>query len=130
MKHFKKEQVVCNELMMSTIKMWSHATKSALNYEIGKLLLEGLGVVDMPNSKVGIESRLAKRNEGNTSVRLNGDADRVHSISVRKFYPHGNHQSIIRVQSQAGSAISLIADHCEFDEYGANERKKPRSGQS
>jgi hypothetical protein len=87
----------------------------------GKLLLNGFGIVDMPNDKVGVDFGLTKDNEGNVSVIMSGAKDQVHSISLVKFYPSENYQEIIQRQLQVGDSVKLIADHCRLDEYGNRE---------
>lgn len=94
-------------------------SNSPLNalYRSGTLLLNGFGIVEVPDGKSGAEAGVRKANEGEVGVTLNGDAGRVHSVSLVKFFASDDYQAILQKQLGQGASIEPIAGQCEFD-YG------------
>ncbi|MGO1069118.1 hypothetical protein [Lysobacter sp. CA199] len=94
----------------------SNAPENA-RYRSGTLLLSGFGAVEVPDGKAGAEAGTRQANEGEVGVTLNGDAERVHSFSLVKFYASDDYQGILRNQLGPGTSLKPIAGQCELD-YG------------
>lgn len=87
-------------------------------YRSGTLLLSGFGMVEVPDGKTGAEAGTRQANEGEVGATLNGDAERVHSLVLVKFYANENYQDVLQRQFGPGVAIRSIAGQCELD-YGS-----------
>lgn len=94
----------------------SNAADNA-RYRSGTLLLSGFGTVEVPDGKQGAEAGTRQANEGEVGLTLNGDADRVHSVTLVKFYASEDYQPVLQRQFGPGAAVEPIAGQCELD-YG------------
>jgi hypothetical protein len=83
----------------------------------GTLMLNGFGMVDVPDGHQGAEAGTRQDNEGHAGVTLGGDAKSVQSLALLKFYPSKNYQVILQKQFDGGVSIRPIADACALD-YG------------
>lgn len=83
----------------------------------GTLMLNGFGMVDVPDGQQGAEAGTKQDNEGHAGVTLSGDAESVQSLSVLKFYPSENYQDILQKQFDGGVSIRPIASACTLG-YG------------
>ena len=82
----------------------------------GRLLLIGFGPAKLPNGKTGVDYGTVDGNEGESGVTLDGDSERVQSLSVKKFYFSEDYQGILQRQIGIGSAIKRVADACTPEE--------------
>ncbi|MFL7996850.1 hypothetical protein [Xanthomonas vasicola] len=82
------------------------------NFREGTLLLDGFGMVDVPDGNQGAEAGVKKINEGESGLTLNGDAQNVHSIAVKKFYVSPEYADVVRRQLPVASTVRLIAGDC------------------
>lgn len=87
----------------------------------GRLRLEGFGEVDLPDGETGADAGLARGNEGDSGVTLNGTADRVNEIAVVKFYPSDDYPAVLRGQFPDAAKIVLEAE-CAADDDGQQTR--------
>lgn len=83
----------------------------------GTLMLDGFGMVDVPDGQQGAEAGTKQDNEGHAGVTLSGDAESVQSLAVLKFYPSKNYQDILQKQFNGSASIQPMADACALD-YG------------
>ena len=81
----------------------------------GKLLLAGFSETDLPNGKSGAEADYTRGNEGESGITLNGTADHVTSIAVRKFYPDTDYSKVLGNQFSQGTNRA-IASNCKLAE--------------
>ncbi|NIK08105.1 hypothetical protein FHY11_001571 [Xanthomonas arboricola] len=88
-------------------------------YRSGTLLLDGFVVVDVPDGGQGAEGGTKQANEGESGITLNGDAQSVQSIAVKKFYASPEYAEVLKRQLPMATAVRLIADKCVGDEEGA-----------
>lgn len=82
----------------------------------GRLLLAGFGAAKLPNGKTGADYAMVEGNEGESGATLDGDSERVHAISVRKFYFSEDYQGILQRQIGTSNSIKRIADSCTPEE--------------
>lgn len=83
----------------------------------GTLMLNGFGMVDVPDGQQGAEAGTKQDNEGHAGVTLSGNVESVQSIAVLKFYPSKNYQDILQKQFDGSTSIRPMADACALD-YG------------
>lgn len=83
----------------------------------GTLMLNGFGMVAVPDDRQGAEAGTKQENEGHAGVTLSGNAESVQSLAVLKFYPSKNYQNILQKQFDGGVSIRPMADACALD-YG------------
>ncbi|MCC5091314.1 hypothetical protein [Xanthomonas campestris] len=86
-----------------------------LRFREGTLLLDGFGIVDVPDGNQGAEAGVKKVNEGESGVTLNGDAQNVHSIAVKKFYVSPEYADVVKRQLPSATSLRLIAGDCAAD---------------
>ncbi|MEN9154055.1 hypothetical protein P2C08_21415 [Xanthomonas perforans] len=87
-------------------------------YRSGTLLLDGFGAVDVPDGGQGAEVAPNQANEGESGITLNGDAQSVQSIAVKKFYASPEYSEVLKRQLPAATSVRLIADKCGGDDDG------------
>ncbi|MCC4635327.1 MULTISPECIES: hypothetical protein [Xanthomonas] len=87
-------------------------------YRSGTLLLDGFGPVDVPDGDQGAEGGAKQANEGESGITLNGDAQTVQSIAVKKFYASPEYAEVLKRQLPMATAVRLIADTCAGDGDG------------
>ncbi|WP_228736615.1 hypothetical protein [Xanthomonas euvesicatoria] len=87
-------------------------------FRSGTLLLDGFAMVDVPSSGEGSDKSAKQANEGESGVTLNGDAQSVKSVAVKKFYASPDYAQILKRQLPVTAAVRLIADTCTGDENG------------
>jgi len=83
----------------------------------GTFVLNGFGMVDVPDGQQGAEAGTKQDNEGHAGVTLSGDVGSVQSLAVLKFYPSENYQDILQKQFDGSVSIRPIASTCTLD-YG------------
>ena len=94
------------------------ASAPDLAYErSGTLMLDGFGMVDVPDGQQGAEAGTKQDNEGHAGVTLGGDIGSVRSLAVLKFYPSENYQDILQKQFDDNVSIRPITSTCTLD-YG------------
>jgi hypothetical protein len=81
----------------------------------GTLTLVGFGDADLPDGKVGADAGVRRGNEGESGLTLSGDADRVNEVSVVKFYPSDDYESILQQQFAVGATLVPEADRCALN---------------
>lgn len=87
-------------------------------YRAGTLVLSGFdGTVEVPDGKAGAEAGTRQANEGEVGATLNGDAERVHSLVLVKFYASEDYQAVLQRQFGAGVEVRPLAGQCQLD-YG------------
>lgn len=87
-------------------------------YRSGTLLLDGFASVDLPDGGQGAEEGAKQANEGESGITLNGDAQSVQSIAVKKFYASPEYAEVLKRQLPMAAAVRLIADACTGDGDG------------
>ena len=88
------------------------------NFRSGTLLLDGFGMVDVPDGNQGLDARVKKSNEGESGLTLNGDAQNVHLIAVKKFYVSPEYADVVKRQLPVTATVRLIAGDCREDMEG------------
>lgn len=84
-------------------------------YRRGTLMLAGFGLVDVPDGGQGADQGTKQANEGNAGITLNGDANKVYSIAVQKFYASEDYRRILANQLTPSDTVSVVADQCQLD---------------
>ncbi|MFS8376516.1 hypothetical protein EIQ03_16320 [Xanthomonas campestris pv. raphani] len=86
-----------------------------LRFREGTLLLDGFGMVDVPDGNQGAEAGVKKVNEGESGITLSGDSQSVHSIAVKKFYVSPEYADVVKRQLPSATSLRLIAGDCAAD---------------
>lgn len=81
-------------------------------------MLDGFGAVDVPDGGQGAEVAPKQANEGESGITLNGDAQSVRSIAVKKFYASPEYAEVLKRQLPAAISVRLIAEKCWGDDDG------------
>lgn len=84
----------------------------------GTLVLDGFGMVDVPDGNQGVDAGVKKSNEGESGLTLTGDAQNVHSIAIKKFYVSTEYADVVKRQLPVTATISRIAGDCGEDKAG------------
>ncbi|WP_228441987.1 hypothetical protein [Xanthomonas campestris] len=84
----------------------------------GIIVLEGFGLVDVPDGNEGVDAGIKNINEGESGITLEGDAQYVHSVAIKKFYVSPKYVDVVRRQLPATSTVQLIAGDCGADMNG------------
>ncbi|MCC8492664.1 hypothetical protein ABQW67_03815 [Xanthomonas hortorum] len=87
-------------------------------YRSGILLLDGFAAVDVPDGGQGADEGTKQANEGESGITLNGDAQSVQSIAVKKFYASPEYAEVLKRQLPMAAVVRLIAATCAGDEDG------------
>ncbi|WP_372167293.1 hypothetical protein [Xanthomonas axonopodis] len=81
----------------------------------GTLVLDGFGMVDVPDGNQGADAGVKKVNEGESGLTLIGDAQNVHSIAVKKFYVSSEYADVVKRQLPDTASVRLFAGDCAQD---------------
>ncbi|WP_232782252.1 hypothetical protein [Xanthomonas citri] len=84
----------------------------------GTIRLDGFGMVDVPDGNQGADAGVKSINEGESGLTLQGDAQSVYSIAVKKFYVSAEYADVVKRQLPATSTVRIIASNCEQDMDG------------
>lgn len=78
----------------------------------GKILLLGFAVKEVPNGRPGPDYATTKRNEGESTLSINGSQAAVESISISKPFYSDDYLDVLKKQFGAAAEVSTIADEC------------------
>ncbi|MCC8538574.1 hypothetical protein ACDH70_21300 [Xanthomonas axonopodis pv. poinsettiicola] len=81
----------------------------------GTLVLDGFGMVDVPDGNQGADAGVKKANEGESGLTLIGDTQNVHSIAVKKFYVSPEYADVVKRQLPDTASVRLFAGDCAQD---------------
>ncbi|UXA68664.1 hypothetical protein M0D46_16510 [Xanthomonas prunicola] len=81
----------------------------------GTLVLDGFGMVEVPDGNQGVDAGVKKVNEGESGLTLTGDAQNVHSIAVKKFYVSPEYGDVMKRQLPDTASVRLVAGDCAQD---------------
>ncbi|WP_237716126.1 hypothetical protein [Xanthomonas phaseoli] len=87
-------------------------------YRSGTLLLDGFAAVEVPDGGRGAEAGVKQANEGESGITLNGDAQSVQSVAVKKFYASPEYAEVLKRQLPMAATVRLIAETCTGDDNG------------
>jgi len=82
----------------------------------GQLLLAGFGSNKIPNGKQGVGYATIEGNEGQSGVTLDGDAEQVQTVSVKKFHFTEEFEQVLKRQFDPTVVVKSIAHGCAPDE--------------
>ncbi|MGL4768268.1 MAG: hypothetical protein ACRCV6_09375 [Formosimonas sp.] len=105
---FSHPDVGWSEFNSASGVQWNDAKPIQSNNEFsrnGRLLLNGFGLVELPNGQVGSANRAVKGNEGVSGVNLIGNKNVVTEIALVKYNPTPNYRVILR--NQLGEAVTV-----------------------
>ncbi len=91
----------------------------------GKLRLAGMGEVDLPNGKLGVEAGVVKGNEGDVAINLFGDQQRPYSFTLVKHYPRADYRPVIQAQLAQGGQVQPYAEACQYQDGPAQAERQP-----
>jgi hypothetical protein len=78
----------------------------------GKILLLGFSVKEVPNGRPGPDYATTKRNEGESTLSINGSQAAVESISISKPFYSDDYLDVLKNQFGTAAEVSTIADGC------------------
>lgn len=78
----------------------------------GKVLLLGFSVKEVPNGRPGPDYATTQRNEGESTLSINGSQASVESVSISKPFYSDDYLGVLKNQFGAAAEISTIADGC------------------
>ncbi|ATS53598.1 hypothetical protein XAP3CFBP6996_017610 [Xanthomonas citri pv. fuscans CFBP 6996] len=81
-------------------------------------MLDGFATVEVPDGGRGAEAGVKHANEGESGITLNGDAQSVQSIAVKKFYASPEYAEVLKRQLPMAATVRLIAETCTGDDNG------------
>lgn len=96
----------------------THTQRQAGRYSRrATILLRGLSVREIPNGRPGSDYKVVERNEGESTLSIDGSESAVESISISKPFYSDDYLNILKTQFGASAAVSLVADQCAPGEY-------------